>query len=72
MKKKALIIFVAVAVLVAAVGLALRGGSDSGAVDQAEISNFAKSIDHTKSDSPSVPKERLDRGITGRRPASGK
>lgn len=72
MNKKILLVVVAVVVLAVAVSLALRGSSDSGPVDQAEISNFAKSIDHTKSDTPSVPQERLNRGRTGRQPISAK
>jgi len=55
-----------VGVIVLALGVAAFGvlrSSDGDA--QANVAEFAKSIDHSKSDSPSVPPDRLALGHAG-------
>jgi len=61
-------------VLLVAIAAALlfKGDGEGGGVNQAEIASFAKSIDHTKSATPSVPEERLRLGVSGKRAAPGK
>ena len=55
---------IALLAVVLAVVMIVRSTA-SNSVDQSNISQFAKSIDNTKGDTPSVPPERLALGRTG-------
>ena len=55
-----------VCLIVVALGIAVFGMLHSSGGDaQASVAEFAKSIDHTKGDSPSVPADRLALGHSG-------
>lgn len=55
-----------VGVIVVALGLAVFGMLHSSGDDaQASVAEFAKSIDHTRSGTPSVPPDRLALGHAG-------
>lgn len=54
---------VAVALALAAFSLFRAGDGDA----SANVADFAKSIDNTKGDTPSVPPERLALGVSGPR-----
>ena len=60
-----------IGVIVVALGVAVFGMlRSSGGDAQASVTEFARSIDHTKSDTPSVPPDRLALGHAG--PLKGK
>ncbi len=66
--KRTVMLLVAVgALIVLAVVVIAKTSTGSDAVSQSNITDFAKKIDNTKSNSPSVPASEIARGFGGKR-----